>query len=149
MIMRKLRLMSCGFFLVALTTIAGCDSSSSEKIIDAKLELKEAKDNLAKAEKDYVTDLVNYRKIANATISSNERSINELKANIAEGTVKLQADSKAKIIELEKKNTIMKQKLNDYTVEGKDQWESFKSEFSSDMDALGKAIKNLTVDNTK
>lgn len=149
MIIRKLRVLSYSFFLVGITSIAGCDSSSSEKVKDAKVELNEAKGKLTKAEKYYLTELESYRKNANAFISTNERIIKELKADIANGTGKIKAESKAKIIELEKKNAAMEQKLNDYTVEGKDQWESFKAEFSNDMDALGKAIKNLTVDNQK
>ncbi|QSE96441.1 sll1863 family stress response protein [Fulvivirga lutea] len=147
--MKNLRLMSYGLFLVGITTIASCDSSSSGKLKEAKVELNDAKDNLAKAEKDYAAELEDYRKNANATITSNERSIKEFKARIPNGKINVKAEYQEKIKELEEKNTAMKQKLNDYTVEGKDQWEVFKAEFSNDMDALGKAIKNLTVNNVK
>ena len=43
----------------------------------------------------------------------------------------------------------MKKKLEDYQAEGKDSWETFKTEFSHDMDALGNAFKDLTVNNVK
>ena len=49
--------------------------------------------------------------------------------------------------EFEQKNNDMKRKLEDYKEEGIEQWNSFKSEFKKDLDELGKALKNLTVDN--
>ena len=39
--------------------------------------------------------------------------------------------------------------MDDYKVEGKDKWEKFKTEFSHDMDELGKGFKDLTVKNIK
>jgi Holliday junction resolvase RusA-like endonuclease len=39
--------------------------------------------------------------------------------------------------------------MDDYKAESKDQWESFKTEFSRDMDNLGKAFKDLSEDNIK
>ena len=41
----------------------------------------------------------------------------------------------------------MKEKLDAYKVSGKDNWETFKTEFSSDMNDLGEAFKNFTVKN--
>ena len=38
----------------------------------------------------------------------------------------------------------MKNKLDDYKTEGKENWEIFKSEFSNDMDELGKAFNDFT-----
>jgi len=38
--------------------------------------------------------------------------------------------------------------MRDYKGEGKEKWEAFKTEFNRDMDELGKAFKDLTVNNT-
>jgi hypothetical protein len=43
----------------------------------------------------------------------------------------------------------MKMKMDNYKEEGKDKWEIFKTEFSHDMDALGKSFKDLTVKNVE
>ena len=43
----------------------------------------------------------------------------------------------------------MKRKMDDYKEEGKEKWETFKTEFTHDMDELGTAFKNLTVKNVK
>ena len=49
-----------------------------------------------------------------------------------------------KLAELEQENSDMKKKLEDYKEEGKDNWRKFQTEFSHDMDKLGKEIKDLT-----
>ncbi len=54
-----------------------------------------------------------------------------------------------KIAELDSKNTDMKRKLDNFKANGKDNWETFKTEFSHDMDELGNAFRDLTVKNTK
>ena len=41
----------------------------------------------------------------------------------------------------------MKAKLDAYEETGKDNWETFKTEFSRDMNDLGEAFKNFTVKN--
>ncbi len=43
----------------------------------------------------------------------------------------------------------MKIKMDNYKEDGKEKWEAFKSEFSHDMDELGSALKDLTVNNVK
>ena len=55
------------------------------------------------------------------------------------------ADYHNKIMELEQKNSDMKKKLDDYKTEGKQKWEIFKTEFSHDMDELGKAFNDFIV----
>ncbi len=49
--------------------------------------------------------------------------------------------------ELENKNSDLKKKLSDFKDDDKDKWISFKEEFNHDMDELGLAFKNLTVEN--
>jgi len=70
-------------------------------------------------------------------ISKNAQSIKEFKARVANSKKETKADYDKTISDLEKKNTDMKRKLDEYNLEGKDQWNSFKTEFSHDMDELG------------
>ena len=53
-----------------------------------------------------------------------------------------------KIANLELQNKDMKARLEAYEKIQSD-WESFKYEFNHDMDAIGEALKDLTVDNKK
>jgi len=43
----------------------------------------------------------------------------------------------------------LKRKLNNYEEEGIDDWKKFKTEFSNDMEKLGKAFNDFTINNLK
>jgi hypothetical protein len=51
-----------------------------------------------------------------------------------------------KIEILEQQNKDLKKRIEDYETSQSD-WEKFKSEFNHDMEELGKALKDFTVDN--
>jgi hypothetical protein len=46
---------------------------------------------------------------------------------------------------LEKQNSDLKMRLENYKEEGKEKWEIFKTKFTHDMEVMGDALKNLTV----
>jgi uncharacterized coiled-coil protein SlyX len=83
--------------------------------------------------------------LAEEKISAYEKSITEFKARIANETKGNIAKYEKKLVELEQKTNDMKKKLEKYKEEGIDKWDSFKHKFNSDMDELGKALKNFTV----
>jgi predicted RNase H-like nuclease (RuvC/YqgF family) len=62
-------------------------------------------------------------------------------------------DSKTKakynkaVAELEQKNRDLKKKLEEYKDEGESKWQEFKTNFSHDIDGLGKTMKDLFKDN--
>jgi hypothetical protein len=51
-----------------------------------------------------------------------------------------------KIAELEQRNIDLKKRLDDFSAEGEAQWETFKDEFTRDMDELGNAFKDFTIE---
>lgn len=59
------------------------------------------------------------------------------------------AEYEEKIDALNKKNSDMKMKLDDFKFDNRTKWESFKSEFNKDMSELGTAIKDFTVKDEK
>jgi uncharacterized protein YicC (UPF0701 family) len=79
-------------------------------------------------------------------IHSNEKSIAELKAKIKKEGKTLDALRENKIDKLEQLNRDLKARLEEYEQNQSD-WVSFKVEFNNDMDELGKALKDLLVDN--
>lgn len=145
--MRKLAVISTTIFLVALISATGCQSNSTEQLKEAKQEVVNADENLAEAEADYLVDMENYKVVTAEKISANEKSIAEFKARVAQSKKDAKKDYEKKIGELEQKNTDMKRKLDEYKLEGKEMWDSFKIEFNHDMDELSEALKDLTVDN--
>lgn len=124
-------------------------SSSGEKVEDAKENAIEAAADLNRANEEYMADMENYRKATNEKIEANNKSIAEFKTRIENEKKEAKADYIKKIEELEKKNSDVKKKMDDYKNDGKANWESFKSEFNRDMEELGNAISSFGENNNK
>lgn len=134
--------------LISGAIVTSCNSVA-EKVENAQDGVKEAHDDLDKANQEYLEDVLNYRKEAANKISTNEQSIVQFKSRIELEKKEAKDDYKKKIAVLEQKNSDMKKRMDDYKVEGKEKWKIFKTEFSRDMDELGNAFKDLTVKNVK
>lgn len=134
--------------LMAVAIFSGCESSET-KVDNAKADVTTANEALAKANAEYLADVEAYRKEKAELIAANDSSIVALKSKIANEKKEVKADYEKKITELEQKNRDLKTKIGDYKDEDKERWESFKREFNHDMDELGKALKDLTVNNKK
>ncbi|MDO9000018.1 MAG: hypothetical protein Q7W45_09655 [Bacteroidota bacterium] len=130
------------------TILTSC-STPTEKMENAQQNVTEANKDLNKAQEEYIIDVENYRKETNAKIAANEKSISEFDVRIENEKKDAKADYKKKITELEQKNTDMKKKMDDYKLEGKEKWETFKSEFSREIEELGASINNLMDKNPK
>ena len=89
-----------------------------------------------------------YKKEAGMTIESNETQINDLTIAMDKPGNTFDAAYRSSINVLKEKNESLKSKIMNYE-SNKGDWASFKREFDSDMSELGKALKDLTVDNKK
>jgi chromosome segregation ATPase len=137
---------------IVFTLITGVFTScidSETKVERAESNLEEANKDLEKANKEYQEDIDAYRKETAEKIATNEKSISDFNARIDVQKEEEKVAYKAKIETLNKKNTDLKMRMDNYKADGKENWEQFKTEFSNDMDELGTAFKNLTVDNVK
>ncbi len=146
--MKKSNLIGIAFLIIATTLFISCNSSS-EKVDKAKAEVAKANYNLDQANEEYLADMENYRIETAEKIAANQKSVADFKARIANDKSIAKDEYKAKIAALEQQNTDMKKRIDDYRETGKEKWELFKSEFSRDMDKLGKAFSDLTVKNVK
>jgi predicted PolB exonuclease-like 3'-5' exonuclease len=138
--------------LLTGSMIISCEPSSS-RVENAREDLKEATTDLKEAKKELVMALKDsmqqYRKDSQEMLSQYEKNLIEFRAKIASEKRENTAEYNQKMAVLEHRNKELKKKLDDFQDEGKDKWESFKAEFNNDMDELGKAIKDLTVNNVK
>ena len=132
--------------LITGAFLTSCNSPS-KRVENAEDKVKEANQDLNKANEEYLADIESYRKEAADKIAANNRSIAEFNARIESEKKDAKADYKKRIAALEQKNSDMKKKMDDYKAEGKDKWKAFKIEFSHDLDEIGKAFKDLTVKN--
>lgn len=129
--------------LLTASLLTAC-FSSGEKLDNAEKEVTEANKALEEANKEYLEDVKAYKAETEKTIEKNKERIADLKLQAAKEKENIRAENLKKIEELERQNNNLKGKLFDYREENKDKWNTFKSEFSHDMDELGKAIAGLT-----
>lgn len=146
--MKKSIMVLAAFTLLSGAIFIGC-STPAEKVENAENNVVKANNELDSANKAYAEDMAGFKKENDEKIAANNKSIAEFNARIEDQKATAKAEYKIKIAELEKKNTDMKKKMDDYKENGKDNWSKFKTEFSHDMDDLGKAFKNFGVKNVK
>lgn len=132
--------------IVTFAIFSSCEPSE-KRVTDAKSEVVKANQALDKANADYRADMKAYRKEKAEMIAANDSTIASLKGKIYDEKKNVNTAFEKKIIELEEQNKALKVKMDNLNDEGKDKWESFKREFSHDMDEIGKALKDLTVNN--
>jgi len=141
-----LALAACAVISGAMMT--GCNSSA-EKVVNAQENVDQANKDLELANKEYQKDVARYRQETAEKIAANNASIIEFNARVAHEKKAARADYKKKIAVLEQKNSDMKLRMDNYKENGKDKWLIFKAEFTHDMDEMGKAFKDLAVNNVK
>jgi hypothetical protein len=122
---------------------AGCNVNREKKVEDAKENVKEADQNLINAQDQYEKDWQQFKNEAELKIATNEKSIDELKAEIKTASVKFRTNYEKEVVVLEQKNIELKKKVREYKYEGKDKWEEFKKGFNRDVDIVGKALKDI------
>jgi len=150
--MKKSKLSLAVIVVTAGTMFTGCQSSATkvenaqDKVQDANAKVVEAKQELNQALRDSIQQ---FRTETETKISNNEKSIAAFKVRIAKEKKVTKAKYEKELAQLEQKNSDMKMKMDAFKEDNREQWETFKTEFSRDMDGLGKAFKNFTVKNVK
>lgn len=132
--------------------LTSCQSSTN-KVKDAKENMKDAEDDMVEAKQELdqaINDSIKqFKRESELKISAFEKSIIDFKAKIASGQEETKAVYEKKLDSLEQRKNELKKKLEDFKEERQDNWSEFKSEFNHDMDEIGKAFKDLTVNNIK
>jgi chromosome segregation ATPase len=142
--------------LTSGTAITGCQTSSEnvekaqEKVKDAEQELKVVQKD-ANEEAMRVASAEEWQAFKDETelkIKGNEVRIAELKNKMKTSGKTLDSMYEQRITDLEQKNKDLRARMLGYD-KNQSNWETFKREFNHDMDELGKALKDLTIDNKK
>lgn len=133
---------------IAGTMLTGCQSSAEDTVFAEKNMQTEkeiilaAKQDLYQAHQDSIAD-IRFRMVFEERIISNEKTIADYKAWIAEEIKENRAAHYNRLALLEQKNDDLKKKLSDYYKYGKDPFGSFKSEFSHEMEELAQSLKDF------
>lgn len=136
------------------TIQTGCRSSEQKvnaaeaNVVDAKLDLQNAEVNADEAAQNalYADEWRVYKTESELKIRDNEIRITELKRKMNKPGKILDPIYAKKIENLEQRNKNLKLRMETYD-KNQTGWVSFKEEFKHDMDELGQAFKDLTVDN--
>jgi uncharacterized protein (DUF305 family) len=143
--------------LLTTATFMGCSTASQPKVDEAKNSAKSAVNSLDEARKTDANvvkqtadqDLQAFKKEMEDLSRQNQARINELKSKIAASDAKNRARLNQDLDKLEQKNNELKKRLEEYREEDKQKAAASRTEFKHDMDELGKALKDFTVDNVK
>ena len=123
--------------------LTGCEKTAERKVEDAKETLGDAKQGLKDDQTKYLAEWQTFKSESEQTIEANEKRIDAFKEKMEIAG----ADTKAKYNEdlaaLEQKNRELRKKLEGYKDEGRGNWVQFKTDFSQDMDGIGKSMKDL------
>lgn len=141
--------------LAAALLLSGfCLTSCESKQEDARDDLKDAQENVVDAQNDlnranaeYEAEIENYRATMYERIDANDRTIEELRAEMRGQKREVKKEYREAIDELQERNRKMKARMGEYKADGKDKWEAFKAEFNHDMEELGNSIRNIGKDN--
>lgn len=144
--------------LIAGTINTSCQSQAErkeaahEKVQDEKKDLREAreKERVETEKAATAEEWKTFRAENEIKIRDLENRIDELKIKLKKPGKALDAHYEKRINELDVKVRDLRAKIDNYEKENThSNWESFKREFNHDMDEIGKALKDLTVDNER
>ena len=140
--------------LMAGTIFSSCKSSiqkqeaAQDKVQDARQELNAAQKDANAAAQVVATaeEWEAFRNESELKIKANEIRITELNVKMKKPGEIFDEIYEKKITNLEQQNKEMRARLIAYE-KSQSNWESFKREFNHDLDAIGQALNDLTVDN--
>lgn len=139
-----------GIILVSCKFSTKEENASQEKVLDAKENVQDAKDSLVAAKKAATAEEWQaFKDETESIINENEARIAELKLKMKKTGKSIDAKYKKNIEVLEQKNKNLKVKIETYKNDTNADWQSFKREFNHDMNEIGQALKDLTIDNKK
>lgn len=134
--------------LITGTSLVSCKQTSDESTIETNTEEVEGTSVMVKSttqNKEWEA----FKISTDSTINRNEMRIAELKVRMQDTKKSVDSSYQNKVIQLEEKNQEMKMKLDNYQNDAGENWDSFKTELNHDMNEIGNALKDLTVDNKK
>lgn len=132
--------------------MTSCNNSPTAKEADVKEateDLIDAEADLDQAEFDSINDFNTFKGSIQIKLAENQSVINDLKSKISsKGKVNRDIDE-VEINKLEKRNTELKLKIENYEQGPEQKWALFKVDFNNELDDLGKSISNMADRNKK
>ena len=143
-----------GAIVTTAFLLVGCQSPD-EKLATAQAKVQDANQKLAMAQNNMdsatqkaaiAEEWAIFRTDAEAKIKGNEIRIAALKTKLKKPATEFDTMYKNRIDTLEQRNRDMQTRIDLYA-KNQDAWESFKLEFTADMDSLASALKEVAAGN--
>jgi hypothetical protein len=146
----SLILFSLVFTFVGCKTEEDKNQDAIDDVTEAKEELSEAQKEARIAEQNLLEseEWLLFKKEAQLKIEKNDADIEILRLQKAKSGRTFDTLYEKRIDQLEADNNRLNLRLSEFEKNQSD-WEKFRLEFNDDMNSLGEALKNLTVDNSK
>jgi len=128
--------------------ISGCNLSE-KKVQKAEDSVVNTMDNAEEMNQALNDSIKQFKMASEQKIDEYQQDIADLKAKMKTEKAENKALYEKNLAVLQKKSDDLITKLNDYKYEGQSNWDAFKNEFTHDMNELGTAFKDLTVNNVK
>lgn len=136
--------------LAAYSAITGLELTSCTPSQKVETEnVSQANPSMEESNQAYLEDVKVYRKEMSDKFNEFDQKLIEFNLKIEELKDDAKADYQKRLEVLEQKNNNLKEKINSYKEEGKEKWDTFKAEFSHDIDELAQAFWDLSTNNVQ
>ncbi|TDR25792.1 hypothetical protein IP97_01076 [Flavobacterium cheniae] len=132
-----------------MTSCNNSPTAKEEDVKEATQDLIDAEADLNQAEYDSISDFNTFKESIQLKLVENQKVIDDLKLKItSKGKVERDIDE-VEINKLEKRNTDLRLKIENYEQGPAQKWELFKVDFNNELDDLGKSISEMADRNKK
>jgi hypothetical protein len=131
--------------------LSGCQQRESKieiaqtKVTSAAQDLKEVK---REVRADWQESWLSFKRESDMEIAANERSIIDLRREVTTVRKGLRDSFTARIDDIERRNTELRNRVNEYKDDGDEKWELFKKAVRRDMDNLNATRVKIVVRNS-
>lgn len=122
--------------------IAGC-STPTEKVDNAEKDVDSAERKLEYANESLEKDVAVYKKNVADKLDAQEKILSEFNDRIAVQKSDAKKEYEQKIADLNKKNSDLKKKMDEFKASNHSNWEKFKKSYNTEMEDLGFAFEEL------
>jgi hypothetical protein len=132
-----------------MTSCNNSPTAKEEDVQEATQDLIDAEADLEQAEYDSISDFNTFKESIQLKLVENQNVIDDLKLKItSKGKVERDIDE-VEINKLEKRNTDLRLKIENYEQGPAQKWELFKVDLNNELDELGKSISEMADRNKK
>lgn len=132
-----------------MTSCNNSPTAKEEDVQEATQDLIDAEADLEQAEYDSISDFNTFKESIQIKLAENQNVIDDLKLKItSKGKVERDIDE-VEINKLEKRNTDLRLKIENYEQGPEQKWELFKVDFNNELDNLGQSISDMADRNKK